>query len=200
MILDSLPGYDALLVGCGLGQAAATREAVECLLYSDTPLPPTVVDADGLNILSMTSGWWRRFSSEAIVTPHPGEWPAEWGVSRSRRPARPDRVGHRVRWRVGQGNGAQGGVHCRGPAERRCDAQPFRQPGLASAGTGDVLAGAIAGLLSQGLKLEDAASLGVYLHGAAGERVREKIGDTGMVASDLLPALPGAINELRSGG
>ena len=74
---------------------------------------------------------------------------------------------------------------------------PFANPGLATAGTGDVLAGAIAGLLSQGLSPETAASLGVYLHGLAGESVRDRLGDTGMIASDLLPALPTVIRDLR---
>ena len=74
---------------------------------------------------------------------------------------------------------------------------PFANPGLATAGTGDVLAGAIAGLLSQGLETETAASLGVYLHGLAGESVRDRLGDTGMIASDLLPALPTVIRDLR---
>ena len=74
---------------------------------------------------------------------------------------------------------------------------PFANPGLATAGTGDVLAGAIAGLLSQGLSPENAASLGVYLHGLAGESVRDRLGDTGMIASDLLPALPRTIRDLR---
>ena len=74
---------------------------------------------------------------------------------------------------------------------------PFANPGLATAGTGDVLAGAIAGLLSQGLDPETAASLGVYLHGLAGESVRDRLGDTGMIASDLLPALPRTIRDLR---
>jgi NAD(P)H-hydrate epimerase len=77
---------------------------------------------------------------------------------------------------------------------------PFANPGLASAGTGDVLSGAIAGLLSQGLTLGNAAALGVYLHGSAGERVRAELGDTGMVAGDLLLALPRAISDLRGGG
>ena len=74
---------------------------------------------------------------------------------------------------------------------------PFANPGLASAGTGDVLAGTIAGLLSQGVALEDAPPLGVYLHGQAGEAIRERLGDTGMVASDLLPELPFAIRSAR---
>ena len=80
----------------------------------------------------------------------------------------------------------------------RAALSPFANPGLASAGTGDVLAGAIAGLLAQGVGLFEAAMLGVYLHGAAGERVRAGLGDAGMVASDLLPELPKAIRALAA--
>jgi NAD(P)H-hydrate epimerase len=70
-------------------------------------------------------------------------------------------------------------------------------PGLASAGTGDVLSGVIAGLVAQGMSLFDAAALGVYLHGEAGEVVRTKLGDAGMIASDLLPELPLVIRRLK---
>jgi NAD(P)H-hydrate epimerase len=79
----------------------------------------------------------------------------------------------------------------------RARISPFANPGLASAGTGDVLAGAIAGLLAQGLSYFDAAALGVYLHGKAGEMVRARLGDAGMLASDLLPELPLAIKQLK---
>ena len=72
-------------------------------------------------------------------------------------------------------------------------------PGLASAGTGDVFAGVIAGLLAQGLSHFDAAACGVYLHGMAGEMVKAEVGDAGMVASDLLPVLPRAIKKTREG-
>ncbi len=70
-------------------------------------------------------------------------------------------------------------------------------PGLASAGTGDVLAGTIAGFMAQGLSAFDAATCGVYIHAMAGEIVKAEIGDTGMVASDLLLALPVVIKELK---
>jgi NAD(P)H-hydrate epimerase len=69
--------------------------------------------------------------------------------------------------------------------------------GLASAGTGDVLAGTIAGLAGQNMPLLHAAAMGVYLHGKAGELVRAEMGDAGMLASDLLPALPRAIKALH---
>ena len=74
---------------------------------------------------------------------------------------------------------------------------PIANPGLASAGTGDVLAGVIAGLIAQGLTLFDAASCGAYLHGKAGEVVKTQLGDAGMLATDLLPALPVAIKKIK---
>jgi NAD(P)H-hydrate repair Nnr-like enzyme with NAD(P)H-hydrate dehydratase domain len=64
---------------------------------------------------------------------------------------------------------------------------PIANPGLASAGTGDILSGVIAGLLAQGLSPFNAAALGVYLHAKAGDMVRAKLGDAGMIATDLLP-------------
>jgi len=79
----------------------------------------------------------------------------------------------------------------------RCRISPTANPGLASAGTGDVLTGAIAGLLAQGLSLFDAAALGVYLHSQAGEMVKDMLGDAGMTATDLLPALPIVIKQLK---
>ena len=75
---------------------------------------------------------------------------------------------------------------------------PSANPALASAGTGDVLAGAIAGLLAQGLSLFDAATLGVHLHAEAGEMLRSDVGDTGVMASDLLPLLPLVIDQLKT--
>jgi NAD(P)H-hydrate epimerase len=82
-------------------------------------------------------------------------------------------------------------------ADGRAAVSPFANPALATAGTGDVLAGVIAGLLAQGLERFAAAACGVYLHGAAGERVRESVGDAGAVAGDLLPELPAVIKALK---
>ena len=76
---------------------------------------------------------------------------------------------------------------------------PHANPALATAGTGDVLAGVVAALLAQGMAPFDAASIGAFLHGAAGELVFRQVGDRGAVASDLLPALPLAAKALREG-
>jgi len=196
LVKSGLSGYNALLIGCGLGQAPATREFVEQLLLTDADLPPTVVDADGLNTLSQVADWHQRFTSDAILTPHPGEMARLTG----------DRTqDDRVRVAMLFASGWRSVVVLKGAhtviAHPDGDAvlSSFANPGLATAGTGDVLAGAIAGLLSQGLSRGDAAKLGVYIHGLAGERVRDDMGDTGMIASDLLPVLPRIIRDLRMG-
>jgi NAD(P)H-hydrate epimerase len=75
---------------------------------------------------------------------------------------------------------------------------PFENPALASGGTGDVLAGTIGGLLAQGLGTFEAAQLGVYLHGMAGEAVRARMGEAGLLASDLCPELPQARRRLAA--
>ena len=82
-------------------------------------------------------------------------------------------------------------------AEGKVKVSPVANPGLASAGTGDVLSGIIAGLAAQGLSFFDAAALGVYLHGKAGIKVGQRLGDTGMIASDLLPELPLVIKQIK---
>ena len=81
----------------------------------------------------------------------------------------------------------------------RAAVSPYANPLLASAGTGDVLAGAIAGLLAQGMPPFEAAACGVYLHGFAAEELAEDLGDRGLLASDLLPMLPRAIRIVLQG-
>ena len=199
LILDSLAGYDALLLGCGLGQESFTRSMVEAVLYSDAALPPTVVDADGLNILAMAGEWWKRFPAHAIVTPHPGEMGRL--TSDSTEAVQADRTGRAIE-SASEWNKTvvlKGAFTVVALPDGRALVSPFANPALASAGTGDVLAGTVVGLLSQGLTREDAAAVGVYVHGLAGERARDALGDTGAIASDLLTALPLSIKGLREG-
>ncbi len=198
LILDRVGGYQSLLIGCGLGQAVDTQNMLDRLLYSAADLPPTVVDADGLNFLAQSQdpGWWTRFRSNAVVTPHPGEM-----ARLTNAPIEGDRIevtrDAAARWnKVVVLKGAHTIV---ADPSGKAMVSPFANPALASAGTGDVLAGAIAGLLSQGLSLGDAAALAVYIHGVAGERVRSELGNSGLLASDLLFELPKAMNELSRG-
>ena len=96
------------------------------------------------------------------------------------------------------GRRPQGGADRRRRPGRELAVAPFENPALASGGTGDVLAGTIGALLAQGLAPFDAARLGVYLHGAAGEAGRERFGDAGLLASDLPDGLAVARKRLAA--
>ncbi len=189
--------YNALLVGCGLGQNPATVEFLSSL-FVKKDLPPLIIDADALNILTRLPDWWRKIPDDAILTPHPGEMARLTGLTIDAIQA--DRTGvalkYAAKWQ--KTIVLKGAFTVIAAADGKCRISPFANPGLASAGTGDVLAGVIAGLKAQGLKSFDAASLGVYLHGAAGDKIKDEMGDTGMIASDLLPALPLVIKQLKS--
>ena len=198
LVLSEAPGYQALLAGCGLGQSPATSAFLrQTLLTRRYEGPPMVLDADALNILSAVPQWWLQLRTEAVVTPHPGEMSRLTGVDSAQINA--DRLGaaraHAAQW--GNVVALKGAFTAIGAPDGSVLVSPFANPGLASAGTGDVLAGAVAGLMAQGASPLDAATCGVYIHGAAGERVRAELGEAGMMASDLLPQIPRAIRDLR---
>ena len=200
LIAERASGYQALLIGPGIGQADSTRVMAAKLLSEGGQQPPLVVDADGLNIVaSLGEQWWDEFPREAILTPHPGEMARLTGRSTK------DIQTHRVEIAVESAVKWQKIVVLKGAftvvayPDGRSRLSPFANPAMATAGTGDVLAGTIAGLLAQGVVPEEAAALGVYLHGLAGQRVSAEIGNAGMLAGDLLSELPRAIRDLRRG-
>jgi len=195
-ISQNLKSYDVLLLGCGLGQSQSVSEFVPSLLFQKK-LPPLVLDADGLNILAKIPGWWQKLTGDAILTPHPGELARLSGLDIAE--IQSDRVGiaRKCAQEWQKIIVLKGAFTVIASPNGVCRISPFANPGLASGGTGDVLTGAIAGFLAQGLSLFDAAALGVYLHGKAGEVVKNTLGDTGMLASDLLPVLPLVIKQLR---
>jgi NAD(P)H-hydrate epimerase len=193
---------DGIVLGPGLGQSAWAYAVWRHLLRSEVPL---VLDADGLNLLAaepMTRERW-------LITPHPGE-AARLLSAASAESVQRDRLGAAralaERYRATTVlKGPNTLVATPGGAEpiAVCDRG---NPGMATGGTGDVLAGAIGALLAQGLEPFAAARLGVYLHGAAGEAARERFGDAGVLASDLPDGLAfarrrlAALAERRRGG
>ena len=191
--------YNVLLVGCGLGQNPATVEFVSCL-FSKKGLPPLIIDADGLNILARIPNWWKEIPDNTILTPHPGEMARLTGMTIDE--VQRDRTGTAMKsaekWQ--KTVVLKGAFTVIASTNGKCRVSPYANAGLASGGTGDVLSGVIAGMAAQGLKPYDAASLGVYLHGAAGDKIRNEIGDAGMIASDLVPALPLTIKQLKNRG
>jgi hydroxyethylthiazole kinase-like uncharacterized protein yjeF len=167
-------------------------------LPAATPaLPPTVIDADGLNCLALIDNWPELLPDPVILTPHAGEMARLCGVEVDAVLA--------GGWQLAQEKAAAWNavVLLKGPytviaaPDGRLAVLPVATPALATAGTGDVLAGTITGLLAQGVEAFDAACLGAWLHGRAGEECEEEIGPSGVIASDLLGYLPAVMVELR---
>jgi ADP-dependent NAD(P)H-hydrate dehydratase / NAD(P)H-hydrate epimerase len=199
-IKKNLDRYDALLIGCGLGQRPETQTAIRSILLNNRDLKdkPVIIDADGLNALNRQSEWWQRLGEHVILTPHPGEMARLTGlniedVQKNRLELALKKA---AEWR--KIIVLKGAYTIVASPDGRANISTLVNPGLASAGTGDVLAGIIAGLSAQGIPLFDAAACGVFLHGEAASMVTEDIGNTGMVAGDLLPAIPKVIKQLRN--
>ena len=196
LISQQFSDYNVLLLGCGLGQSQSVTEFISSILFQKG-LPALVLDADALNTLANIPNWWQQLTNNAILTPHPGEMARLSGISIEE--IQSDRVGtaKKLAQEWHKLIVLKGAYTVIATPEGHARISPIANPGLASAGTGDVLTGAIAGLVAQGLSLFDAAVLGVYLHGEAGEMVKTRLGDTGMIATDLLPALPLVIKQLK---
>jgi len=218
VLSERVSDYNALLLGPGLGRDEKTIEFVQWFLSrewrSKRPrvgflatgeeeaegkerkkevLPLSVIDADGLNALAEGLNWWKYLGGPNVLTPHPGEMARLVGCGVDEVEA--DRIGAAremaKRWK--QVVTLKGAHTVVAAPDGQAVIIPFANPGLATAGSGDVLAGAIVGFLAQGLSPFAAAVAGAYLHGLAGDLVRDEIGAAGMVAGDLLPMLPQAI-------
>ncbi|MBM3155223.1 MAG: NAD(P)H-hydrate dehydratase [Chloroflexi bacterium] len=201
ILRESLGEYDVLMMGCGLGQKRPVVEFVEATLF-DLPkagCPAVVLDADVLNILAKVPNWWQKLTQDAILTPHPGEMARLASVSLEEVQGNRLEIARKAAGEWHKVVVLKGAYTIVAAPDGRARISQIANPGLASAGTGDVLAGAIAGLVAQGMPLFDAAACGVYLHGQAGEMVRQEMGDAGMLASDLLPLLPRVIMSLKRG-
>lgn len=189
--------YDAVVIGPGLGRQPATQRRTRQLIASFTP--PTVVDADALNALADGSRWWQGTRASLVLTPHAGEFARLTGADA---PAGADdeargqaAAAAALRWdQVVVLKGAHSVVAEPGGDLLRSDVST---PALATAGSGDVLAGVIGAFLAAGSPAFEAAACGVAVHGAAGLLAAERIGSAGVMARDLAALLPEAIAHLR---
>jgi len=194
--LDALlAGRAAVVCGPGLGQAAETRALVAHVIRRSAA--PLVLDADGLNAVAGT-GLLRARAGPTVVTPHPGEMARLLGADTARVQA--DRLGAARAFACAERvvvvlKGARTIVAAPDGAGAIC---PAGNPGMASGGTGDVLAGVIGGLMAQGLAPYAAASLGVFAHGASGDAVAARQGEVGLLAGDLLAELPATLARLQT--
>ena len=182
-ILERLPKMDAVLIGCGLGQSEDTLSVVQTVLeYAKCPV---VVDADGINLLSAHRDILRGRIYPTILTPHDVEFQRLGGTLTDDRMESAAALardlntivllkGHRTC--ITDGNIAYRNT--------------TGNPGMAVGGSGDVLAGIIVSLLGQGIAPLEAAAVGAWLHGGAGDLCASEMGQYGMLPTDMLTRLP----------
>ncbi len=193
-IVEFLQRADVAALGPGLSRNPETVELVH-RLCTKIELPK-VIDADGLNALSEQPKCLNKLGVQTILTPHPGEMARL--LKRSIGEVESDRIG------ISQNFAQERSVILVIKGAPTVIASPSGEvyinstgnPGMATAGMGDVLTGTIAGLLAQGLTPVDAAVLGVYIHGLAADIAAEKIGESGIIAGDVLNKLPEALDSL----
>lgn len=187
--------YTAVAVGPGLGQAPATEQAVLALI--DDCKVPMVVDADALNILSRHHDYLARLPQGSIITPHVGEFTRIAGECTNSY--------ERLQRAIGLALENNICVVLKGAYTAVVSPQgdvafnSTGNAGMATGGSGDTLTGIILALLAQGLSSAHAARLGVYIHGLAGDIAAEKVGQTALIASDIIDALPtawGAVSKI----
>ncbi len=203
-LVEALAGADAVLLGPGIGREGAQAALFADLLSAwrglpgDHP-PALVLDADALYLLAEDPALAAQLPPGSILTPHPGEMAGLCGKTVEQvQAARLDEA-RALAARLSAVVVLKGALTVVALPDGRATVSPIVEPALATAGTGDVLSGLIVGLLAQGLPPEDAALLGVWLQGRAGELAADDLGPRSVLARDVLDALPDAILELEEG-
>ncbi len=193
-IPDNLAKYDTVGIGCGLGTKAVSSEALERLLTATSN--PMVIDADALNLLAERPSLLSRIPHHSILTPHPKEFSSLFGKTGN--------SFERMELILQKAKEYHIFIVLKGAytltvtPEGTCYFNGSGNPGLATGGSGDVLTGVITGLLAQGYSPQDAALLGVYLHGLAGDLAASIYGEEAMIASDINNYIGKAYAYLRN--
>ena len=192
-ILKFAQDFDIIAIGPGLGREKETIHLVlELLAELDKPL---VIDADALYAIAQDMSVLAKIKREAILSPHPGE------MSRLTGKATPEIQKSRLETAAGFAREHKVILVLKGHRSVITDGakfyiNPTGNPGMATAGSGDVLTGAIAALLAQEFSAFDAAELGVYLHGLAGDLAAQEKGQISLIAEDILDKLPQATRRI----
>ena len=187
-----LGSYDALAIGPGLGQEEDTALAMmEQIQGSNIPI---VLDADAINILSSHRNWLSRIPKRCILTPHIGELERLIGkcMDTYERLTKVKELAAYLQSYIV----IKGAWSTIVTPEGNFYMNPTGNPGMATAGSGDVLTGILLGLLAQGYSQEDACKLGIYLHGLAGDIAADNLTEMAMTAGDIIQAIPYAWKKL----
>ena len=193
--------YDSVVIGCGLGRgrfpSRFVKEVVEFIDEGSNSIP-VVVDADALNAFADIDSWWGNLHGNFILTPHPGEMSRLVHMSTSDVQRGRLDIASLLAKKVNQITVLKGAFTVVADSDGGTYVNPHATSVLATAGTGDVLAGLIGSLLSQGLPQLLAVKLAVYVHGQAGEELGDVVGKRGVIASDVASYLPHVINKLMA--
>ncbi|MBM3307579.1 MAG: NAD(P)H-hydrate dehydratase [Candidatus Eisenbacteria bacterium] len=199
---DALPAVralletaDALAIGPGLSRDPETQSLVQSVI--EEVRVPCVVDADGINALSIERVKGRSGGAPIVLTPHPGEMARLTGRSAADVQAHRDEIARDVAARSGATVVLKGAGTVTVDPGGELYLNPTGGSGLATAGTGDVLTGVLAALLGQRVPRTTAAALGAFVHGRAGDIAAAGKGSVGMIAGDVVDALPSAFMELE---
>lgn len=195
-VLEAAGDNDCLAFGPGIGISGSLHPLLEALLEQDKLR--LVIDADGLNNLAGIKNWPAKLKASLILTPHPGEMKRLWSAL-LRDPLPSDRQKQAVKL----AQHTKTVVTLKGAGTIVTDGKKVYinktgNPGMATAGSGDVLTGIITALAGQGFNNFDAAVLGVYIHGLAGDVAAEKLGQISLMATDIIDALPEAFKRIES--
>ncbi len=196
-VLAFMQARTAIAIGPGLSTHHETVELVQSLMkHLDRP---SVLDADALNALAGRASLLTECKTPPILTPHPGEM-ARLEVDATTQTVNADRIGTARRFARERGvfvvlKGARTVIARPDGLVAIC---PTGNPGMATAGTGDVLTGMIVGLLAQRVPAWEAACAATYFHGAAGDMASQHLGQPGMLASDLIAQIPYALQRTKT--
>jgi NAD(P)H-hydrate epimerase len=189
-----LEGKQALALGPGLSTQKETQRVVLQLVASTQC--PLVLDADAVNCLAGSLGVLAKAKAPVILTPHPGEMGRLLGCGPGKIQGQRLEVAQRFSKKYGVILLLKGARSLISDPEGRLAINSSGNPALASGGTGDVLTGLIAGFLAQGFSPFDATCLATYCHGRAADRLEVRLGDRGMLATDLLEEIPVVLKGL----
>lgn len=193
-VLDLLPKFDALAIGPGLGRAKDLAPWMSGVLKAATC--PLIIDADGLNVLAQNRDLLDQIQGDFVVTPHAMEMARLTGLS----PAEVEQDREGVALDFSKETGAI--VVLKGKNTVIADwpdsyVNKSGNPGMATAGSGDVLTGMVGAFLAYGYKMVTGVRLAVYIHGLAGDFARQDLGEEGIIARDLIQAIPKVIQTLQ---
>jgi len=193
--LPSLDTYDAIGIGPGLGLHQQTQTALKSLLQNYRG--PLVMDADALNILSDNKTWYSFLSPYTILTPHPGEFERLVGKADNDFERLKQAKDFALKYNIFLV--LKGGVTVTINPLGQCYFNSTGNPGMATGGSGDVLTGIILSLLAQGYNLGQAAVMGVFLHGLAGDLAADELSQEYMSADDIIRFLAPAFLSFSKG-